>query len=389
LIAEGHPSDAYPLRKQANWVWRIYSVARCNERNEWEGHVDRRTFLKLSTAGALAYGIQGTLNPVALLAGTDARQPLVTRYKVTDSHFHYVDFLQKSEGMAALLQSMDTAGVAHIMFSGMPLVKKWDKSEPEEPRYYLDDNARTYWYSATDFVIARRCLELPQTLRSRFHPFICGFNATDKHAVLHVERMLEEYPGLWQGIGEVFGHRDDLTNLTYGETARANHPALDAVYELAARKNLPVSLHNNATARNRLDRPIYVHEVQEALARHPKTIIIWAHAGLSRYLDLDQIAYTGLLREMLAKHANLYIDLSWLVFENYIKAQGASEKIYPQWLALIDAFADRFMIGSDNIGHFASYHGNIRKYDALLDALDAEKAHKIAFSNFLSLLPGT
>jgi hypothetical protein len=93
---------------------------------------------------------------------------------------------------------------------------------------------------------------------------------------------------------------------------------------------------------------------------------------------------------MLAKHANLYIDLSWLVFENYIMAQGASQKIHPQWLALIDAFADRFMIGSDNIGHFArSYHGNITKYDALLDALDQEKAHKVAFTNFLSLLPGT
>lgn len=350
--------------------------------------MNRRTFLKISTAGALAYGLQGTLNPIALPANTDASESPDIKYKVTDSHFHYVDFLQKTEGMAALLHAMDTAGVAHIMFSGMPLTKKWDKSEPEEPRYYLDDSARTYWYSATDFVIARRCLELPQAARARFHPFICGFNATDKHAVLHIERMLAEYPGLWQGIGEVFGHRDDLTNLTYGETARANHPALDAVYELAAQKNLPVSLHNNATARNRLDRPIYVHEVRQALARHPKTIIIWAHAGLSRYLDLDQIAYTGLLREMLTKHANLYIDLSWLVFENYIMAQDASQKIRPEWLTLIDDYADRFMIGSDNIGHFASYNGNITKYYALLNALDAEKAHKVAFNNFLSLLPG-
>ncbi len=346
--------------------------------------MDRRKFLKLTAAGALACGCQGMLRPLAAFAETSAA---AFKYKVTDSHFHYVDFLQKTEGMDSLLHAMDAAGVERIMFSGMPLVKKWDENEPEEPLYYLDDNARTYWYSATDFVVARRYLELPEVMRSRFHPFLCGFNATDKHAVLHVERMLTEYPGLWQGIGEVFGHRDDLTNLTYGETARANHPALDAVYELAAQKNLPVCLHNNATARNRLDRPIYVHEVQDALTRHPKTIIIWAHAGLSRYLDLDQTAYTELLRTMLTKHDNLHIDLSWLVFENYILSADGEQTIRPQWLALIDDFADRFMIGSDNIGHFKSYNQNILKYYVLLDALNPAKAEMVALKNFPGLLP--
>jgi len=236
--------------------------------------------------------------------------------------------------------------------------------------------------------VARRVLELPDQARSRFHPFICGFNATDKHAVLHVERMLEEYPGLWQGIGEVFGHRDDLTNLTYGETARANHPALDPVYDLAAQKNLPVNLHNNATSRNRLDRPIYVYEVQEALTRHPRTVIIWAHAGLSRMLALDQPAYTELLREMLTKHDNLYIDLSWLIFENYVLDPEIAGQVRPCWLTLISDFSDRFMIGSDNIGHFATYNQNITKYYKLLDALSPEKAGKVALTNFLSLLPG-
>lgn len=290
--------------------------------------------------------------------------------------------------MDALIRSMGDAGVEHVMFSGMPLIKKWDAAEPVEPAYYLDDNARAYWYSATDFVVARRVLELPDQARSRFHPFICGFNATDKHAVLHVERMIDEYPGLWQGVGEVFGHRDDLTNLTYGETARANHPALDPIYDLAARKNLPVNLHNNATSRNRLDRPIYVHEVQDALARHPKTVIIWAHAGLSRMLDLDQPAYTSLLREMLTKHDNLYIDLSWMIFENYVLDPDGGGQVRPCWLALVSDFSDRFMIGSDNIGHFATYDRNITKYYHLLDALSPDKAGKVAMTNFLSLLPG-
>lgn len=349
--------------------------------------MDRRTFLKIAAVGALAGGVQNVSGPFSTLAGADSGLETNIKYRVADSHFHFVDFLQKTEGMDALIRSMDDAGVDHIMFSGMPLIKKWDAAEPVEPGYYLDDNARTYWYSATDFVVARRLLELPAQARSRLHPFICGFNATDKHAVLHVERMIDEYPGLWQGVGEVFGHRDDLTNLTYGETARANHPALDAIYDLAARKNLPVNLHNNATSRNRLDRPIYVHEVQDALARHPRTVIIWAHAGLSRMLDLDQPAYTGLLREMLTRHDNLYIDLSWLIFENYVLDPGDGQ-VRPCWLALVSDFSDRFMIGSDNIGHFATYNRNITKYYQLLDALGPDKAGKVAMTNFLSLLPG-
>jgi hypothetical protein len=56
--------------------------------------------------------------------------------------------------------------------------------------------------------------------------------------------MLELSPDFWKGIGEVMARHDDLTALTYGETARADHVALDAVYELAAERDLPVSVHS-------------------------------------------------------------------------------------------------------------------------------------------------
>ena len=280
-----------------------------------EGKHAPQNFLKWTAAGTLACGLAPALT-LAQAAVTAPQAPV--RYKVADGHFHFLDFIQKTEGMQALIASMDAAGVEHIMFSGMPLTKKWDAAAPEEPTYYLDDNGRAYWYTATDFIIARRYQELSETDKKRFHPFICGINATDKHAILHVRRMLEEYPDVWQGIGEIFGHRDDLTNLTYGETARGNHPALNEIYELAAERNMPVCLHNNCTSRNRLDKPIYAYEVREAAGNHPGTKFVWAHAGLSRYLDLDQIMYTKMLRSMLDKHANLHLDLSWIMFENYV-----------------------------------------------------------------------
>lgn len=350
--------------------------------------MDRRSFLKIAGACTMGLTAPGLFTTALSVKKTFAASAKQIRHKIADSHFHYLDFLQQTEGMQSLLASMDANGVEHIMFSGMPLTKKWDAMEPEAPQYYLDDNGRTYWYTATDFIVARRYQELPETLKPRFHPFICGINATDKYAVLHVERMLQEFPDTWQGIGEVFGHRDDLTNLTYGETARVSHPAMDDIYALAAERGMPVCMHSNVTTRTRLKKLAYLHEVREAVKRHPDTTFIWAHAGLSRYLDVEQKSYTALLRELLQQYPNLNIDLSWIIFENYVLTHD-SQNVRPEWLSLVADFDHRFMIGSDNIGHFESYPRNIMKYYTLLDALAPEAASRVAMENFLSLLPET
>ncbi|NDV21280.1 amidohydrolase family protein [Desulfovibrio sp. JC022] len=357
--------------------------------------MDRRKFLKLTSAGAVAVSAQG----IFTLSGcTKQKKPKVSqkagwfmsgppKYTVADAHFHYVDFLQQTKGTAELIKAMNVNGVEHIMFSGMPLVKKWDKDEPVAPKYYMEDNSRAYWYSATDFLVARAVLKLPENERYRFHPYICAFNPTDKYAVDHIKRMIDEYGDLWEGIGEIFGHRDDLTNLTYGETARANHVALDPVYDLAAEKDLPVSLHNNCTSRVKLDNPLYIYEVEDALAKHPDTRIVWAHAGLSRYLNVDPVKYTDLLGEMMVRYDNLWIDISWLVYEENITSGKPQYDVKDCWLKLIKAFPDRFMIGSDAVGKYENYGFNIRKYYTLLDELPEQDARKVGKENFISVLP--
>ncbi|WP_432738453.1 amidohydrolase family protein [Maridesulfovibrio sp. FT414] len=357
--------------------------------------MERRKFLKLVSAGAVAVSAQGifTLSGCKkaeerkVSRGVQGFMSGSPRYSVADAHFHYVDFLQKTQGAQALISAMNANGVEHIMFSGMPLVKKWDKDDPVAPTYYLDNNSRAYWYSATDYFVAQSVLSLPEGERYRFHPFICAFNPTDKYAVEHVRRMIEQYGDLWEGVGEIFGHRDDLTNLTYGETARANHVALDPVYELAAEKDLPVSLHNNCTSRVKLDNPLYVYEVEDALSKHPDTRIVWAHAGLSRYLAVDPEKYTDMLGELLVRHDNLWIDISWIVYEDNITSGASSYEVKPCWLKLINNFSDRFMIGSDAVGKYDNYGFNIRKYYTLLDELPELMTRRVAKDNFLSILP--
>ena len=57
----------------------------------------------------------------------------------------------------------------------------------------------------------------------------------------------------------------------------------------------------------------------------------------------------------------------------------------PAWIQLIEAHPERFMIGSDTVGRFASLTEEIDKYDVLLGALTPTTARQVARDNFLSV----
>lgn len=303
------------------------------------------------------------------------------RYRLTDCHLHLADFLQHTDGAKAALAAMDLAGVDETMVCGMPLMKEWAPSEKVQPLYYLDDDSRCYWYSATDVLVQREISQLPPEQSKRFHPFICGINSEDKNAVEHVQRMLEWYPGFWQGIGEIMTRHDDLTALTYGDVAHADSPSLDPIYKLAAANDLPVSVHSDISSVWRRE-PLYLPEIENAVRSHPETRFIWCHAGISRRINVPTL--TTELKRMLDTYPNLWIDIAWVVFEDYIAKDG---KLDPAWPALIEACPSRFMIGSDKVGHFDTYPHEMQKYYLLLDALKPETAAKVAHDNFLSVLP--
>ncbi|MFG0867397.1 amidohydrolase family protein [Pseudomonas sp. FYR_7] len=314
--------------------------------------------------------------------GAEARE-----YRYSDAHLHYVDFFQESEGMPALLRAMDAAGIDQSMISGIPVAKKWHEDEPKRPRYYAGDDADAYWYSATDTYVAAALQQLSGEQRKRFHPFLTGFNPVDKNAVSHIERMLDLYPGLWQGIGEVFTRHDDLTALTSGETPRANNEAMTRVYHLAAERDLPVLLHSNITSKRERN-PLYLAEIEEPLRNHPHTRFIWAHAGSSMEIHRHQTQMDFLLPVLtllLEDYPNLYVDLSWSVLKPYLlDEQGVPREA---WLALVKRYPTRFMLGSDVVGRFDSLGEEMDSFRPFLDALPEDVARRVAKDNFLALLP--
>lgn len=304
------------------------------------------------------------------------------KYEIVDNHLHYLDFLQKTDGIEGLVASMDTAGVSQAVLFGMAMAKQWDEDSDNEPTYYLSNDSRTYYYSGTDFIMMEALQAATPEQRSRFLPFICGINPNDKFAADHIRQLLDIYPGQFVGIGELMSRHDDLTALTYGEPPHLDHPAFLEIFDLGAERNMPVLIHHNL-AGSYMDDPIYLDELKTGLAHNRQARIIWAHVGISRRVELTNLV--EITDALLNENENLWIDISWVVFDDYINKDETSLR---NWAELIEKHATRFMVGSDKVGHWSDYPETITRYYALLDLLSAETASLICKENILNIIKG-
>lgn len=303
------------------------------------------------------------------------------KYRINDSHCHYVDFVQNTDGIDVLLKQMDKASVDNIVLFGLSVSKLWTDYDRERPIYYDANDAPAYYYSFTDVIVAEAVMKLPKEQKDRIYPMICGFNPVDKNGLDHIKRMVEMYPNLWVGIGEVFFRHDDLTRMIYGRNPTANCASMDPVYEYAAEKNLPIWIHSDI-GDPVSNKTTFLYEMEEAIKNHPDTKIVWCHIGDTRGVDVDGL--TDITKRLLNTYPNLYYDISWVVFEQIIAPNGKPD---PEWVAIFEQFPTRFMVGTDKIGGFSDYVQTIRKYDVLFDMLTPSTAERLASENMFELLP--
>ncbi len=308
------------------------------------------------------------------------------RYRIIDSHLHFTDFLQFSDGYPALCDAMDMSGVEAAVIFGLAMAKQWDSTTPR-PTYYLSNDSRCYYYSATDFLVAEELLAQPEHIRNRFYPFCCGFNGNDRFAADHVEQVLRLYPKFWRGIGELMSRHDDLTALTYGEAPHADGGGFLGIYDLAAQKGLPVLIHHNITAQN-TESILYLDELKNALAYNRQCKIIWAHIGISRRVEVQEL--TKIADEMLRSNPNLWVDISWVVYDYYFLDKFPNNyfdgNTLKDWTELIERHPDRFLLGTDKVGHWTTYPAEVVKYYKLLDTLKPSTVDAICRDNLRYLL---
>ena len=315
-----------------------------------------------------------------VLEGFAKEKPCVP---VIDTHLHLVTFTQATPGIEQLLKSMDSSEVNKCVIFGLPVKKKWQAPDPLAPTYYLDDDSRCYYWPSTDELVAHEYLKLSLQDRPRFAPLLCGFNPTDLSCIDYVEYMFEKYP-FWRGIGELQLRHDDLSNLILEESARANHPALTAVYGFCEKKGVPVLLHQNSTSVGIQDKYVFLHEMREPLERHPNATFVWAHCGCSRRLIHSE--YHRMVAYMLDEYPNLCLDFSWVVYDNVVcrPRSGRGEPLIPrqEWLdTVILRHPERIVIGSDLVGSFSDHAAILARYNGLFQTVPEEVCMKITQSN--------
>ena len=62
--------------------------------------------------------------------------------------------------------------------------------------------------------------------------------------------------------------------------------------------------------------PLYLQEMLRGLRHNRKANIIWAHVGVSRRVEVPNLL--EIADSTLKDNKNLFFDISWLVFEEYI-----------------------------------------------------------------------
>lgn len=310
-------------------------------------------------------------------------------YEFNDSHFHLTNNIQEGPTIHEFLRMMGNEAGRVALF-GMPLQQEWSYRVDGDraPTYYLHSDAPLYYYSFTDAWIAMSYKSLTKEQQARFDPMITGFNPADMYAADHIRRVLETFPGVFTGIGEMILHKEFVSAKIPGEVVSLQNPSLDRILDFCGAVGLIVLVHNDInipfaeTVLSGQGEPAYLSDLRALFKRHPKTTIIWAHTGLGRVVSPsnDHLALVdGLLRDPELQH--VYVDIAWDEVAKYVVKNPDATKA---WADLIERHPDRFLFGTDTAAPADStkYTKVFRQYEPLWKSLDPETLSKVRLRNY-------
>jgi hypothetical protein len=177
--------------------------------------------------------------------------------------------------------------------------------------------------------------------------------------------------GHFRGIGEI--HVNNFNSNIVGSPQfrwPADSPLVQRLLALGASYDVPLSLHLDAE-------PESVAQLERLLAGNRYGMVLWAHTG--------HYAEPSLIRRLLETHPNLYCELSYrtaISAGRRATTMDEDGRLRPAWRELLDAFPERFVIGTD-LG-FASpqaYAAHIATWRGLLLQVSPETAARIAYLN--------
>ena len=316
-------------------------------------------------------------------------------YECNDVHVHLTNYVQEGPTAREFLRTMgDKVGRATLF--GIPLQQTWsyENSGDYAPTYYLNTDAPLYYYSFTDAWIAMQYKALTPEEQARFDPMITGFNPADMYGVDHIRRVLQTFPGVFEGIGEFTIHKEFVSSKVAGEVASLTDPALDRILEFAGEVGLVCLIHSDIDVPFAKEgaEPVYLTQMKALLRRHPRTTIIWAHTGLGRvihpaYASADTAErppnHIETLEAILSDPtlAHVDFDISWNEVAKYVLA---TPDTLARTAALIEQHPDRFLFGTDEVGarEQSAYLSVYEQYGPLWKALSPRASEQVRLGNY-------
>lgn len=304
------------------------------------------------------------------------------KYYFNDVHFHPKNFIMRGDSLSKIYVDSEKNCVKKVLLNSLPPLEHWEGTTQTRPTYYTHHKSKFYWNSVSDIPTFEEYRKLSNAEKSKFIFLLNGFLHFDMSSIDAVKSTLTIYKDLpIVGFGEIFGEHYIMSD-QMNPPSKIDSRAMDQIYELAGKNNMIVMIHNNLSNRSfkGATPTIYRKDTENVLKRHRNTKFILPHAGVMRNIVIEDL--TSVIADMLNRNKNLYIDLSFIVLENYIMPKGQVES---EWVELIKKYPDRFMIGTDYLGSYGDFY-EIKKFIPLLDALDVVTANKLASGNFEALI---
>ncbi len=253
------------------------------------------------------------------LAGTAKSEQL----PIFDAHIHYshdaVEFLPPDEAIKALR----AAGLRKALVSSS------------------DDNGTQLLYKAAPDLIV-------PALRPYRKRGETGSWMHDETILEYVETRLAR--NTYRAIGEFHAFGDDIDT-----------KVIQRIIVLAKQYGLLLHAHSDEAA------------IEKIFASDPGALVLWAHSGFDR---------PEAVRDMLAKHKNLWADLA------FRSDQSSGGKVADDWRKVFEEFPDRFMVGTDTFAperwYYVKEHAEFSR--TWLSSLPRELAERIAYRNAEDML---
>ncbi len=209
---------------------------------------------------------------------------------------------------------------------------------------------------------------------SQEHPgrillFFAGFDVNSEDSLVYVR---EQFKKGFLGIGEYIGAGYAKESAVYHAQWKPKHPMdghFPDVYALCAEYNAPILLHVDPVNPASLSMQMF----EKALASHPRTTFIFAHANAFNTPDN--------LERLLETYPNLYIDF----FPGFNLYNDEAKQSLESYVPLIERHPSKFLVSSDS-GYGIEYYQAYEAIYALLDKLSPNAREHIAHKNFENLI---